>query len=64
MFSSSGWFDSTITSVKKLKIAWNNGLRRLPNLPKYNSGSEVFVNLNIPSFFVSCCENLYFVLRP
>ena len=44
------WFDSTVTSMKKLKIAYNNGLRRLLNLPKYNSASEMFVNLNIPSF--------------
>ena len=36
--------------MKKLKIAYNNGLRRLLNLPKYNSASEMFVNLNIPSF--------------
>ena len=43
-------FDSTVTSIKKLKIAYNNGLRRLLNLPKYNSASEMFVNLNIPSF--------------
>ena len=32
---------------KTLKIAYNNGLRRLLNLPKYNSASEMFVNLNI-----------------
>ena len=36
--------------MKKLKIAYNNGLRRLLNLPKYNSASEMFVNLNIPPF--------------
>ena len=44
------WFDSTVTAIKKLKIAYNNGLRRLLNLPKYNSASEMFVNLNILSF--------------
>ena len=44
------WCDSTVTSMKKLKIAYNNGLRRLLNLPKYNSASQMFVNLNIPSF--------------
>ena len=44
------WFDSTVTSMKKLKIVYNNGLRRLLNLPKYNSASEMFVNLNISSF--------------
>ena len=35
MYCSSMWFDSTVTSMKKLKIAYNNGLRRLLNLPKY-----------------------------
>ena len=51
MYCPSTWFDSII---KKLKIACNNGIRRLLNLPKYNSASEMFVNLNIPSF----CELL------
>ena len=50
MYCPSMWFDSTVTAMKKLKIAYNNGLRRLLNLPKYNSASEMFVNLNIPSF--------------
>ena len=31
MYCSSMWFDSTVTSMKKLKIAYNNGLRRLLN---------------------------------
>ena len=50
MYCSSMWFDSTVTAMKELKIAYNNGLKRLLNLPKYNSASEMFVNLNIPSF--------------
>ena len=50
MYCSSMWFDSTVTSMRKLKIAYNHGLRRILNLPKYNSASEMFVNLNIPSF--------------
>ena len=61
MYCSSMWFDSTVTSMKKLKIAYNNGFRRLLNLPKYNSASEMFVNLNIPSF--TATESLYSVLR-
>ena len=36
--------------MKKLKIVYNNGPRGLLNLPKYSSASEMFVNLNIPSF--------------
>ena len=50
MYCSSMWFDSTVTAMRKLRIAYNNGLRRILNLPKYNSASEMFVNLNIPSF--------------
>ena len=49
MYCSSMWFDSTVTSMKKLKIAYNSDLRWLLGLPKYNSVSELFVNLNIPS---------------
>ena len=51
MYCSSMWFDSTVTAMKKLKIAYNNGLRRILNLPKYNSASEMFVNRHIPSFY-------------
>ena len=50
MYCSSMWFDSTVTSMKKKKIAYNNGLSRLLNFPQYNSTSEMFVNLNILSF--------------
>ena len=50
MYCPSIWFDSTVTAVEKLKITYNNGLRRLLNLPKYNSAPKMFVNLDIPSF--------------
>ena len=50
IYCSSMWYDSTVTSMKELKIAYNNGLRRLLNLPKYNSAPEMVVNLNILSF--------------
>ena len=50
MYCSSIWFGSTVTSMKKLKIANTNGLRRLLNMPKYYSAFEMFVKLNIPSF--------------
>ena len=49
MYCSFMWFVSTVTSMKKLNIAYHNGFRRLLNLPKYNSISEMFVNLNILS---------------
>ena len=55
------WFDCTKTVLKKLKVAYNNSLRRFMGLPYVmglpfmglpwrNSASEMFVNLNIRSF--------------
>ena len=50
IYCSALWFNSTKTALTKLKIAYNNTLRRLLGLPKYNSTSEMFVNLKILSF--------------
>ena len=36
--------------MKNLKVAYNNGLRRLLGLSSHDSASDMFVNLNIPSF--------------
>ena len=47
-YCSAIWFDGTKSAMKKLKVAYNNSLRRLLSLPTYNS--EMFVVLNIPSF--------------
>ena len=44
------WFDCTKTALKKLKVAYNNSLRRFMILPWRNSASEMFANLSIPSF--------------
>ena len=44
------WLDCTKTALKKLKVAYNNSLRRFMGLPWYNSASEMFVNLNMKSF--------------
>ena len=44
------WLDCTKTALKKLKVAYNNSLRRFMRLPWRNSASEMFVNLNIRSF--------------
>ena len=43
------WFDCTKTVLPKLKVAYNNSLRRFMGLPWHNSASIV-VNLNIKSF--------------
>ena len=44
------WFDCTKKALKKLKVAYNNSLRRFMSLPWHNSASEMFVNLSIKSF--------------
>ena len=44
------WYDSTKAAMKNLKVAYNKSLRRLLGLPRHNSASGMFVNLNIPSF--------------
>ena len=49
MYCSALWINSTKIALTKLKIAYNNSLRRLLCLPKYNSASEMFVNLGILS---------------
>ena len=45
------WYDFTKTAKQNFKVAYNNSLRwHMLGLPNYNSGSGIFVNLNIPSF--------------
>ena len=44
------WYDGTKGPVNKLNIAYNNSLRRLLNIPYYNSASDMFGSLKIPSF--------------
>ena len=41
------WYNSTVTAMKKNKIAYNNSIRRLFCLPKHNSASEMCVCLNM-----------------
>ena len=40
------WYNGTVTAARKLRIAYNISLRRLFDIPKYNSASEMFVQLN------------------
>ena len=50
MYCSTMWYNGTVTAMRKLRIAYNNSLRRLLGIPKHNSASEMFVQLNIKSF--------------
>lgn len=58
------WYNCSKTILGKIRVAYNNGLRRFLNLPYRNSASEMFVNLNIPSFNELLRKNVYnFVSR-
>ena len=50
MYCSTLWCNCTVTAMKRLRIAYNNSLRRLLGIPQHNSASEMFVQLNIKSF--------------
>ena len=49
MYYGPPWYNSTKIAMKRLKISYNNSLRRLLVIPKYFSTSEMFVCLNIRS---------------
>ena len=59
LYCASFWYDSSKTAMKKLIVAYNNSLRRLLCLTCYNSASDMFVNLNIPSFRESLRKYVY-----
>ena len=50
MYCFTMWYNCTVTAMRKLRISYNNSLRRSLNIPKYNNVSEMFVNLYIKSF--------------
>ena len=50
LYCSYFWFNGCKTYLNQLKICYNNALRRLLNIPKRSSASEMFVSLDIPSF--------------
>ena len=50
MYCSTMWYNCTVTAMRRLRIAYNNSLRRLWGIPKPNSASGMFVQLNIKSF--------------
>ena len=61
LYCASLWYNYTVTTMKKLKIAYNS-IRRLFCLPKHNSASEMCVCLNIMSFGelrTANSENIY-----
>ena len=56
------WYNGTVNAARKLRIAYNISLRRLFGIPKNNSASEMFVQLNILKnleYFVRHCSIIY-----
>ena len=50
VYCSTMWYYGTVPAMRKLRIAYKNSFRRLLGIPKYNSASEMLVQLNIKSF--------------
>ena len=50
MYCSTMWYNCIVTAMRRLRIAYNNSLRRLLGISKHNSASGMFVQLNIKSF--------------
>ena len=50
MYCSTMCYDCTVTAMRRLRIAYNNSLRRLLGIPKHSSARGMFVQLNITSF--------------
>ena len=46
-------YNCAVTAMRRLRITYNNSLRSLLGIPKQNSASGMFVQLNI-KFMVKC----------
>ena len=59
MYCCTLWFNSTKCSMRKLRVSYNNVLRRLLHIPKRSSASEMFVSRGIPSFYEVLRKSIY-----
>ena len=58
------WWKYSPESLRKLKVAYNNGLRKFLGIPKYSSASDMFVSNNILSFLCLRRKSVYsFMMR-
>ena len=69
-------YNCTVTAMRRLRIVYNNSLRRILGTTKHNSASGMFVQHNIKSFGellkkyihsfmnrLQCSNNLFFILK-
>ena len=61
MYCSPLWFNSTSSSIKKLKTSYNGALHRLLLIKKTYSTSTKFVTHGIPSFLIAACANVFII---
>lgn len=59
MYGSNLWYNCTKSMLSKVRIAYNNSLRRVLNIAKYDSASAMFVNNDIVSFGEMLRKNIY-----
>ena len=71
MDCSTMWYNCTVSAMRRLRIAYNNSLRRLLGIPKHNSASGMFVQYQFFLIFVRGCmiyrklpysTRLYFII--
>ena len=53
------WFNSTSSTIKKLKTSYNSALRNLLLIKKPYSARTMFVAHGIPSFYELLCTSIY-----
>ena len=49
-------YNCTVTAMRRLRISYNNSLRRLLGIPKHNSASEMLCSLTL-NHLVNCFIN-------
>ena len=55
MYCSTMWYNCTVSAMRRLRIAYNNSLRRLSGIPKHNSANGMFVQyqfIQLRNFFI------------
>ena len=61
VYGMSLWSNVKVSTLNRLRVNYNNVLRRLVNIPPWSSASEMFVTLRMKGFYElrrSCCYSL------
>ena len=61
VYGMSLWSNVKVSTLNRLRVNYNNVLRRLANIPPWSSASEIFVALRMKGFYElrrSCCYSL------